>query len=131
MKKDIKILKVEDVHLAIALEYNSIFKIDDWNVYLINNKLEPLELVLIVSKGFSKSKKTATMRRKLSVLPAKSFAKIEFISEEVLSLDNEFLVAFFKGNVLYEKTFLVKKNTVNEKSIKQIEVLNLKGVLLQ
>jgi len=130
MKKDITIPKIENVHLAIVLEYNSIFKVNDWNVYLINERLEPLEMVLIVSKGFNTKDKTSTMRHKLAVLPAKAFAKIEFMQDEVLKLDNQFSVTFFIDNKMYEKTFLVKKNTVNPKTIKQIELLNLKGIFL-
>jgi hypothetical protein len=131
LKKDIKIPKVNDVHLAIALEYNTIFKTNDWNVYLINEKNEALEMILIVSKGFDNQNSTSTMRHKLTVLPAKSFVKIEFMQDEVLALDNEFLVTFFKDNVLYEKRFLVQKHSVSKKTIKQIDFLNLKGVLFK
>ena len=131
MKKDIQIPEVKDVYLAVALEYNKVHRVDDWNVYLINQKNEPLEMVLIVSKGFDDSKETSTMRHKLDVLPAKSGAKIEFMQEEILQLDNEFKVTFFENNVLQEKTFLVKKNTVKKDSIKPIEYLDKDGILIE
>ena len=131
MKKDIRIPKVKDVQLAVALHYNKMFKIDDWNIYLINNKLEPLEQVLIVSKGFDNKQKTATFRHKLNVLPAKSYAKIEFMLEDLLKINNEFQITFFIGNTLYEKTFLVKKNTVSAKTIKLIPILNCKGIIIE
>ena len=131
MKKDITIPEVTDIQLAVALHYNTMFKIDDWNIYLINNKLEPLEQVLIVSNGFDNQKKTATFRHKLEVLPAKSYAKVEFMLEELLSINNEFKITFFIENTLYEKTFLIKKNTVSSKTIKLIPILNCKGVIIE
>ncbi len=131
MKKDINIPKVENLYLAIALEYNTTFRTNDWNVYLINEKLEPLELVFIVSKGFDSKKNTSTMRHKIDVLPAKSAAKVEFIQDDVLTLDNEFKVSFFCNNKLFEKTFLIKKNSINESEIYNIETLNKNGVLFK
>jgi len=41
MKKDIQIPEVSDVFMAVVKEYNDIYKTDDWNVYIINNK--PIE----------------------------------------------------------------------------------------
>ena len=38
MKSDIKIPESTDVHLAIAHEYNELFKTHDWTAYLINKK---------------------------------------------------------------------------------------------
>ena len=36
------------------------------------------------------------MRHQLPILPARSYAKIEYLQEEVLSLNNEFKMTFFK-----------------------------------
>jgi hypothetical protein len=131
MKKDIVIPKVENVYLAVVCEYNKTFKTDDWNVYLINQKNVPLEMVLIVSKGFDQVKETSTMRHKLEVLPAKSAAKVEFMQEEVLSLNNEFKVTFFEENSIQEKTFILKKNTIKKNKIKPINFLDKQGFLIK
>ena len=56
MKKDIEIPAVSNVEMAMVYEYNNIYKTDDWNVYLINNKSVPLEMLIVVSQGFSKKK---------------------------------------------------------------------------
>ena len=85
---------------------------------------------IAIFDGSTNKKETSTMRHKLAVLPAKSFAKIEFMQDEVLTLDNEFKITFFIDNTLYEKTFLVKKNTVSKKVIKPITKLNMDGLLL-
>lgn len=131
MKKDIEIPEVEGVFIAVVLEDNPEFRSRDWNAYIINSKPVPLEMVLIVSRGFDKKKSTATMRHTVKVLPARSFAKVEYLQDEVLEVNNEFLVTFFEGNRMYEKTFVLQKNSVKESAIKEIPVMKMKGILAQ
>ena len=129
MKKDIQIPEVTGVEMAMVYEYNDIYKTDDWNVYLINYKSVPLEMLVIVSQGFSETKTTSLLRKKLAVLPANSFAKIEYIQPELFKLHNRFQVTFFEGNTLYEKTFLFQKNTVKESALDTIDEIKKQGVL--
>ena len=129
MKKDIEIPEVKDVYMAITHDYNEVFKTNDWNAYLINDKEEPIEMILIVSHGYDGDIKTSTMRHKLETLPAKSGAKIELMQDEVLKLNNEFRLTFFANNKLYEKTFLFKKNSIKESALRLIKILNKKGLL--
>ncbi|MDB2492923.1 hypothetical protein N9X15_02070 [Flavobacteriaceae bacterium] len=129
MKKDILIPKVKGISLAVVHEYNNTYNSYDWNAYIINETSIDLEMVIIVTKGYSETKKTATFRKKIDVLPAKSFAKIELLLEDVLSINNRFDVSFFEDNTLYEKSFEFRKNTINEKALQQIPLINLKGVL--
>ena len=129
MKKDNLIPKVKGISLAVVHEYNNTYNSYDWNAYIINERSIDLEMVIIVTKGYSETKKTATFRKKFNVLPAKSCAKIEMLLEDVLSINNRFNVSFFEGNTLYEKSFEFKKNTINEKALQQIPLINLKGVL--
>ena len=130
MKKDIEILEADGVYMAITYDYNEVFKTNDWNAYLINDKDEPLELILIVSHGFDVDIKTSTMRHKLERLPAKSGAKIELMQDEVLKLNNEFKLTFFVNNELFEKTFLFKKNTIKESALRTIKTLdNKRGII--
>ena len=129
MKKDNLIPKVKGISLAVVHEYNNTYNSYDWNAYIINERSIDLEMVIVVTKGYSETKKTATFRKKIDVLPAKSFAKIEMLLEDVLSINNRFNVSFFEGNTLYEKSFEFKKNTINEKALQQIPLINLKGIL--
>ena len=82
MKKDIEIPEVTNVFMAIVKEYNEDFKCDDWNAYIINNKDVDLEMCLIVSKGDEETTKlkTSILRKKIEKLPAKSYAKVEYIN---------------------------------------------------
>jgi hypothetical protein len=129
LKKDIHIPEVKDVYIAVVHEYNETYKVYDWNAYIINDKSVALDLVIIVTKGYSEAKKTATFRKKIDVLPAKSFAKIEMLLENVLSINNRFNVSFFEDNTVFEKSFEFRKNTINEKALQNIPLINIKGVL--
>ncbi len=131
MKKDIEIPSVENLYLAIVQEYNKTFKTNDYYVYLINKKDIDLEIVLIVSQGFDNNKRTSQMRHKIEILPANSVAKIELIQEEVLQLNNVFKVTFFENNKMFEKIFMLKKNTLKHPNLRIIKQLNKKGVLLK
>ncbi len=129
MKKDIQIPEVTDVEMAVVYEYNDLYKTDDWNVYIINNKNVDLEMMVIVSQGFSETKTTSLIRKKLDKLPANSFAKIEFIQPALFKLNNRFQVTFFEGNTLYEKTFIFKENTVKEGALRMIKEIKKRGII--
>lgn len=129
MKKDIQIPKVTDIEIAVVFEYNDIYKTDDWNAYIINKKEVDLEMVVIVSQGFSEQKKTSLLRKKIEKLPANSFAKVELIQPELFKLRNQFQVTFFEGNTLYDKTFTFKANSIKEGALRTIPELKKRGVL--
>jgi len=86
-------------------------------------------MIVIVSQGFSETKTTSLLRKKLDNLPANSFAKIEFIQPELFKLNNRFQVTFFEGNTLFEKTFLFKENTIKEGALRTISEIKKRGVL--
>ena len=86
MKKDIQIPEVSDVYVAIVNEFNKEHRTFDWNAYIINNKDVDLDTVLIVTKGYNESKITPVMRHSIKMLPARSYAKIEYLQEEVLKI---------------------------------------------
>lgn len=131
MKKDILVPKVEGVYIAIVNEFNDIYKTLDWNAYIVNNKDVDLEMVLIVTSGYSEEKITSTFRKKLEVLPKKSYAKIELMQEELFALNNEFKVSFFEGTSMFDKTYLFRKNTINLKVLQAIPLMEAKGVLVE
>ncbi len=131
MKKDIEIPEVNDVYLAIVKEYNEVFQCEDWNAYLINDKEQDIEMVIIVSHGYDDKDQTSLMRKKIDILPAKSYAKIELIQPELFKLNNEFKVTFFEENKLMDKTFLVSSNSINEEALKPVPLLLKPGVLAE
>ncbi len=131
MKKDIEIPESKGIYLAAVREKNEEFQSMEWNAYLINDRETSIEMVLIVTKGFDKAESTSTMRHSIKMLPARSFAKIEFLQDEVLRLNNQFSVTYFADNKMYEKTFLFRKNSINEAALKDLPVIKKQGVLVK
>ena len=129
MKKDLQIPLVSGVEIAMVYEYNELYKTDDWNVYIINNNNFDMEMIVIVSQGFSKTKKSTLLRKKLDNLPANSFAKVEFVQPELFVLNNRFQVSFFENNQLKDKTFLFKQNTIKESNLRMIPEIKKRGIL--
>ncbi|MBC2844089.1 hypothetical protein [Winogradskyella flava] len=131
MKQDIDIPEVKDVHVAVVQEEHLEYKTQDWNAYIINNSDTDLDTVLIVSQGTSEDKMTPPMRHTIAKLPARSYAKIEYLQEKVLELNNSFKVTFFEGNQMFDKTYIFRKNTINVKALQNLPLMQLKGVLVK
>jgi len=131
MKKDIEFPEVQDVYVTVVQEKHLEYKTLDWNAYIINNSDKDLDTVLIVSRGYSDTKLTPVMRHTIAKLPARSYAKIEFLQEKVIELNNEFKVTFFEGNKMYDKSYLFRKNTINEKALQTVPLMQMKGILVK
>jgi len=131
MKKDIHIPEVKDVYIAVVKEYNDIYKTEDWNAYIINNKAVDLDMVIIVTSGYSETKKTSTFRKKIDRLPKKSYAKIELLQEALFELNNQFKVSFFEDNKMFDKTYTFRKHTINEKALQPVPLMDARGVLVK
>lgn len=131
MKKDIIFPQVRSVYLAVVNEFNKVYKTYDWNAYIINDKDNELELVLVVISGYLADKMTTTFRKKIDILPAKSYAKIELIPEELFALNNQFNVTFFENNKIFDKTYLFKANTINQDCFVEIPLMDVSGILVK
>ena len=88
-------------------------------------------MIVIVSQGFSETKKTSLFRRRVDFLAPKTAEKFEMMQTELFDLDNRFQVTFFEGNQLHEKTFIFQAETIQEGFFRNIEVLNMKGVSIK
>ena len=65
MKKDIKIPVVEKIQVLATQEWDKDFLAKTWNVYVVNNREDIIESVLVMSRGNYKNKKTSTLRHGL------------------------------------------------------------------
>lgn len=129
MKKDIIIPEVENVHIA-AVPVENDPKV--WNVFIVNNRNEMIDGVMVTSKGSGITKageeiKTSVMRHMVGNVPAKTAAKIETVSSEVFHLNNEFWVTFFADNKLMEKKFVFGSYTITKELLEDVPVMNQKG----
>lgn len=131
VKKDIDIPQVEKVYIAAVRKKHKEFKTDDWNAYLINDRDEAIDTVLIVTRGYDDQRSTSTMRHTIKELPRQSFAKVEFLQDDVLKLNNEFSVSFFSEGKMFHKKYIFRKNSINEKALQEVPVMSKKGILLK
>jgi len=129
MRKDIEIPKVKDVYVAAVLEFNEDFKTHDWNVYLINDGSEAIETVLIVAQGYDEFDMTSPMRKTIKIVPAKGYAKIEFIEESVFKLDNFFSITYFIDEKMYDKRYELPRHSIVADNAIDLPVLFKKGIM--
>ena len=135
MKVDIDIPKVGNVSVAIVQEVGEDQALV-YNVYLINQRKENLEKVLVTSKGYATVKKTgeqiktSTLRKSLGEVEASSFQKIEPIMQDLFGLNNEYWVSFWIGNKMFDKKYIFLSETIKEENFANIPLLNKKGVLI-
>ena len=127
--------EVSDVYVAIVKEFNDEGG-EDWNAYLVNNKNEPIENAFVSSTGYltdvkGKELKSSTLRHYYKVVSAKSAQKIEIVVEEVIKLNNEYFVSFYHGGQLLDKRFVFLSETINDKNLSTVPVMQKKGVWIK
>ena len=104
-------------------------------MYLVNDSDFQLDGVMVVSKAFGtldgEMKKTSLLRHAFVEIPAVSVVKIEMVEKSVLALNNEFMVTFFIGNILYDKKFIFKAHSISETAVEEVPILFVDGVVLR
>lgn len=136
MKKDITVLKVEDLAVAIVprLEHEEDYN-DFWDTYLINLKDESILSVLVNSTGYGEldgePRRTSTLRYFWESIDPKSAVKIEPVQKTVLQLANEYWVSFSFNDYLYDKKYVFVPGSLDEIHFTDIPILNRKGVMIR
>jgi len=135
MKKDIIIPKVENVYVAALQEWNDDFMEKTWYAYLINDGAEKLEAAIVISSASGllngEERKTSSLRHMFATVLPNSATRIELIENNVLALNNSFMVTFFIGNTLYDKNYVFKAGSINEDNVAELPVLFKDGVLIK
>lgn len=135
MKADINIPEVENVFLAAVSEFSDDFGENVWNVYLVNDSDFDIESVMVVSKAFGtidgEMKKTSLLRHAFVHVPAVSVVKVEMIEKSVLQLNNEFMLTYFIGNTMYDKSFIFKKHFNSTNEIEEVPILFVNGFVVR
>lgn len=133
MKKDLPENIVENVSIAIVME-SATPEAKIWNVYLINLKEEPIQTVLISSKGYGEKDgekvKTSILRHSIGDVAARNFALVELIDEQVFGLTNEYWLSYYIKGQIYDKKFIFVPESIVESNLIRIPVLNKPGVMI-
>ncbi|HRO97829.1 MAG TPA: hypothetical protein PLN54_00175 [Flavobacteriales bacterium] len=134
MRKDIHAPKVEGVAMAVVLEQDEAGD-EAWYVYLINQRDEPLENVLVSSRGYGElegeARRTSEMRHFLDTLEPRSWARIERIVEDVFGLSNQYWLSYYVGRELYDKKYIFLAGSIEEGNFTTVPLMEKRGVLIQ
>lgn len=136
MKKDIPHHKVEDFAVAIVpRRENGQLDEEMWDVYIINMKAEPIQNVLVNSRGYGELEgelmKTTILRHFFNEVEAKSAVHVEPIQTKLFEIANEYWVSFSFGDYMYDKKYVFVQGSINEDNFTEIPFLNCKGVMIR
>lgn len=133
MKADIEIPKVENVHIVAIQEWSDDFQENCWYAYLLNATNETLEMAMVVSRAYGlidgEQRNTMSLRHAFAKVEPQSAVRIEFLENNLLQLNNEFMLSYFIGNKMYDKKFIFKTNSINEKGQSDLPVISKRGVM--
>ncbi|MFD2871512.1 hypothetical protein ACFS5N_03460 [Mucilaginibacter ximonensis] len=133
MIKDLPENNVTDIAVAVALEGENV-QSKIFHVYLINQKNEPIENVLITSKGYGEKDgeqvKTSTLRHMFPQVDARAFKQVELIDEQTFGLANEYWVSYYIGNQIYDKKFIFLPESIVDANFIRLPIVNKPGVMI-
>ncbi len=127
MKKDIEITPAEGVYIAFVPNR------DNWSVYLVNDRSETLETVIVNASGEGKlegkDKQTATLRFLLKDVAAKSVVPFEILMPDSLKLNHRYWVSFYLGDRILDKKFIYEPAMYDD-DLSDIPVFGSPGIVL-
>jgi hypothetical protein len=133
MIKDLPENNVTDIAVAVALEGENV-QSKIFHVYLINQKDQAIENVLITSKGYGERNgeqvRTSTLRHMFPQVDANSFKQIELIDEQTFGLNNEYWVSYYIGNQIYDKKFIFLPESIIDANFIKLPIVNKPGVMI-
>ena len=132
MKKDIIIPKVVNVHIVAFQEWNDDFMENSWYAYLVNDTDDLLEVAMVVSRAYGlingEERKTGTFRHAFAKVEPRTAVKLELLENNVLQLNNDFMLSYFANGQLFDKTFVFKTNKKKKKATADLPIINKRGV---
>ena len=136
MKKELLVPKVENV--AIALTQNTLADGEkEYSIYLLNLRDDIMEGIIITCTGFGENPstgekiKTSTIRHSMEILLPNEAAKIEPILPELFAISNEYWVSFWVNEMMYDKKFIFKANSLDENKTEEVPILFVEGVMVK
>lgn len=133
MKKDIIIPEVENVYIVAIKEWNEDFGENSWYAYLLNNGSEKLEMAMVVSSASgminNEERKTGSFRHAFNEVLPETATKVELLENNVLQLDNHFMLTYFLNGKLYDKNFTFEANSITDENTSELDKINRVGVI--
>lgn len=133
MRKDITIPTVENVYIVAIKEWNEDFGENSWYAYLLNNTSEKLEMAMVVSNASgiinNEERKTGYFRHAFSEVLPETAIKVELLENNVLQLDNHFMLTYFLDGKLYDKKFTFEAYSIKDENTTELQAINKLGVI--
>lgn len=133
MKKDIIIPEVENVYIVAIKEWNEDFGENSWYAYILNNNSEKLEMAMVVSSASgtinNEERKTGSFRHAFNEVLPETAIKVELLENNVLQLDNHFMLTYFLNGKLYDKNFTFEANSIKDENTTELHKINRVGVI--
>ena len=133
MKKDIIIPIVEGVHIVAFKEWNDDFLENSCYAYLVNDTDNLLEMATVVSRAYGlingEERKTGSFRHAFAKVEPRTATKVELLENNVLQLNNEFMLAYFIGNTMFDKSFVFEVSDFLEEATLYLPIINKKGII--
>ena len=133
MKKDIIIPIVEGVHIVAFKEWNDDFLENSWYAYLVNDTDNLLEMATVVSRAYGlingEERKTGSFRHAFAKVEPRTATKVELLENNVLQLNNEFMLAYFIGNTMFDKSFVFEVSDFLEEATLDLPIKKKKGII--
>jgi hypothetical protein len=131
MRKDIVFPTVEGIKVVVSCDDSQGH--EEWNVYIINDLVIPVENLIVVSRGYGEpgeeQQKTSTLRQLIGHLPANTAVRIEPIDPNLFHLFNEYWVSYYIGKEIYDKKFIFVPDSIVKENLRYVPQLDMKGVL--
>lgn len=136
MKKDIPEYKVEQLAIAVVPRVeNGIEDKEMWDVWVINLKNEPIENVLINSRGYGEIEgepmKTTILRHFFNQIGPHQAHLIEPIQTKLFDIANEYWISFTYDGYMYDKKYVFVRGSIAEENFTRIPLLERKGVMIR
>jgi hypothetical protein len=133
MKKDIIIPEVENVYVVAIKEWNEDFGENSWYAYILNNTSEKLEMAMVVSNASgiinNEERKTGSFRHVFNEVLPETAIKVELLENNVLQLNNHFMLSYFLNGKLYDKNFSFEANSLTDENTTEFHKINRVGII--
>ncbi len=135
MKKDIPVLKVEDLAVAVVPREDEGLEAELWDIYILNLRNEAIQSVLINSKGYGEIEgekvRTTVLRHFFEEIGPSSFVPVEPIQTRLFSLTNEYWISFVFDGYMYDKKYIFVEGSISQSNFTSIPFINRKGVMIR
>lgn len=132
MKKDIDFPEVRNVGVCAVPEESE--GQTYWKVHVINLLDDTITNVLVSTRGYGKQDeekiKTSELRHYFEEIAAQSTRPVEVIPSDLIGLNNQYWVSFYLNQKIFDKKFIFLPDTLLEKNLTTVPILDTKGILI-